>query len=535
MHSFLRGWAVLGIAAVLALTACGGGGGGTTPTLQPTPPPDLSADCPSSGASPVSAASALQSVGRLPSRGSAAQYVPGAIAVQYQSEEADAIDEGVRSMHSVHVTDLAYRALGLRSRVLSVNPQNVDAAIAHLRSLPGVKSVTRVAYRQRMSITANDPFYTGVNAPPFDQTPATHGQWDMHVINLDAAWSLFGTAVTAAPIAVIDTGVDVSHAEMRGGKVVRAQCYVTYPSGSAQTSGQYVTDTDGHGTNVAGIADAFTNNAFGFAGTAYDAPLLAYRIFPSDPAGGCDVPPGQSAPAQCNTDTADEATAINDAVQHGAKVINLSLGGAPPCNPGDPEYMAVENAIKSGVVVVAAAGNGDAKTGLGLSYLYCPAADPGVIAVGASALDDTAYPVVSEVTASYSNYLPSNKGTSFGGAYLLAPGGDVTSSSDVDNLHWIQNIYSSNSYDAGLRTSCNGGTDSYNETGNCNVEIIGTSMSVPHVVGVVSLMRGIKPSLTPAQIAAGLCSTAHDIGDTTKEGCGRLDASAAVSWAKSQP
>lgn len=534
MHSFLRGWAVLGIAAVLALTACGGGGGGATPSVQPTPVPNYAVDCPSSGASPSSVTTGVQSVGRMPSRAASPQYVPGAIAVQYASEEADAIDEGVRSLHSVRVSDLAYRALGVRSRVLSVDPGNVDAAIAHLRSLRGVKSVTRVAYRQRMSITANDPFYTGVNTPPFNQTPATHGQWDMHVINLDSAWSLFGTAVTAAPIAVIDTGLDVSHPELRGGKVIRTQCYVTYPTGSAQTSGQYVTDTDGHGTDVAGIADAFTGNAFGFAGAAYDAPLLAYRIFPSDPAGGCDVPAGQSVPQQCNTDTVDEATAINDAVQHGAKVINLSLGGAPPCNTGDPEYMAVENAIKSGVVVVAAAGNGDPKTGQGLSYLYCPAADPGVIAVGASALDDTAYPVVSEYAASYSNYLPS-KNTSSGGAYLLAPGGDVTSSSDVDNLHWIQNIYSSTSFDAGLRTSCNGGTDSYNETGNCNVEIIGTSMAVPHVVGVVSLMRGINPRLTPTQIAAGLCSSAHDIGDTTKEGCGRLDASAAVSWAKSQP
>jgi subtilisin family serine protease len=351
----------------------------------------------------------------------------------------------------------------------------------------------------------------------------------MHVIDLDGAWSLFGASVKAAPIAVVDTGVDLSHPEMGGGRVVRARCFVTYPNGSAQSTGQYVTDTDGHGTNVAGIADSDTNNNFGFVGTAYDAPLLAYRIFPSDPAGGCDIPPGKPVPPQCNSNTADEASAINDAVANGAKVINLSLGGDPPCSTGDPEYVAVENAIKSGVVVVAAAGNGDPKTGVGNSFLDCPAADPGVIAVGASALDDSGASIFERI-AVYSNYL-TTMGTSTNGAFLLAPGGDVTSSSDFDNLHWIQNIYSSTAYDASQRASCTGGLDNLGEQGDCNVEIDGTSMAAPHVSGVAALMLGINPSLKPADVATGLCNTADKIGDP-KQGCGRVNAAAAVSWAQ---
>jgi subtilisin family serine protease len=385
--------------------------------------------------------------------------------------------------------------------------------------------------RHLMSIAANDPYYSGfsgTNAPYFE-TASIPGQWDMHVINLDAAWSQFASApIVAAPIAIVDTGVDVTHpdvmtpAGVTAPKIVRAYCYVTYPAGTTQTSGPYVTDMDGHGTNVAGIADADTNNSFAFAGVAFDAPLLVYRIFPSTPAGGCEV---KNPPAQCDTTSQDESSAIDDAVAHGAKVINLSLGGSPPCSANDPEYVAVEHAIANGVVVVAAAGNESN------GQLDCPAADPGVIAVGASAINDTIPLSPSEYVAGYSNYL-TTPGTSSGGAYLVAPGGDPcpgsfsSSCSDSDDLHWIENIYSST---ASVQPGdC--GKDYAGESGDCRILIAGTSMAVPHVSGVVSLMLAKNPSLTPAQIATGLCASSDDISDS-KQGCGRVNASAAVMWA----
>jgi serine protease len=58
----------------------------------------------------------------------------------------------------------------------------------------------------------------------------------------------------------------------------------------------------------------------------------------------------------------------------------------------------------------------------------------------------------------------------------------------------------------------------------------GTSMATAHVSGIVSLMLAKNPNLTPAQIAAGLCASADDIG-VSKEGCGRVNAAAAVQWA----
>jgi subtilisin family serine protease len=181
-------------------------------------------------------------------------------------------------------------------------------------------------------------------------------------------------------------------------------------------------------------------------------------------------------------------------------------------------------------VVVAASGNGAGKPPVGQPQLDCPAADPGVIAVGATSLNDTNPLDVFEYVASYSNYA-TNTDTANGGAYVVAPGGDPSSSETcstctVDHLHWIEHIYSSTAVQPG---GC-ANTPPANENNNCRVLIAGTSQATPHVAGIVSLMLAINPRLTPAQVATGLCQTADPIGDA-KQGCGRVNAANAVKWA----
>ena len=492
----------------LALSACGGGGGGTTPpnpslpnppvapsppgpTSSPAPVSQSSADCPSSGSAPMSAAmfSERSASRRTPSVATAApKYVPGTLVTT----------DLQGAIHVVHV-----------------DPQKVDTEMARLRAQSGVRHVQRAQYRRVMSV--NDPYYDGFGpGSPYYESDTVPGQWDMHVIGLASAWS---TVQKGAPIAIVDTGVDVTHPELRGGKIVRTQCYVTYPSGSAQSTGSYVTDMDGHGTNVAGIAAADTNNGYGFAGAGYGAPILAYRIFPSPPSSGCS---SSSTSNQCSSTDVDEVSAIDDAVAHGARVINLSLGAdGPLSNCQDTiEENAVENAIAHGVVVVAAAGNE------GANHLDCPAAYPGVIAVGASALEGSGTSV-SEGVASYSNWV-SSSGPGNGGVFLVAPGGDPSGDTDSNDLHWIENIYSSTAVQPG---SCT--TDAGGGAGDCRILIAGTSQATPHVAGVVSLMLGLRPSLTPAQIASDLCASATGIG-SSKQGCGRLNAGAAIARAASQ-
>lgn len=529
MKSTMR---IAGLLAVLGMTlsACGGGGGGGTtqppiPQVTPTPTitPAVSADCPTSGSLPSSVAQQSLSRSSMRARsvnpGGTSDVVPGTLIVTYRAPAvSDRVSASLAARRVLANTDFNFSALGLRAKVVAVDPSEVTSAMTQLRSIPGVLAVQQAHYRHALSAgPPNDPFYTGTGVPPYYETSSTNGQWDMHVMRFDNAWARFAAApVVGAPIAVIDTGVDVTQLELTGGKIVRTQCYVTYPSGTAQTSGPYITDMDGHGTDIAGIADADTNNGLLVAGAGWSAPLLAYRIFPSPPSAGCEG----STSSQCSTSDVDEVSAINDAVAHGAKVINLSLGADPPCTDSI-ESTAVESAISSGVVVVAAAGNGNS-AGTGQNQLDCPASYPGVIAVGASALNDTSSPITEKV-ASYSNYLTTNGG----GYYMIAPGGDPcpntpsgNSCNDSDSLHWVINLDSSTYSGAKCSTQC-------------LAEFAGTSQATPHVAGVVSLMRAINPRLTPAQIATDLCSTADNISDS-KQGCGRVNAGAAVTLAASQ-
>jgi subtilisin family serine protease len=502
--------------AVALLSGCRGSrwGRGALPPPPPPTPPVQTAACPSSGDTPTAFTFNSQERARRAARSAPrGHFVPGEIAITLGGvANVAGLSAALNKIHATVIGEA--RAGGAAVRIISLEPSRVSEAIGALQSLRSVRSVSRVAYRYAMSITANDPYFTGFGAPgPYFETSTSPGQWDMHVINAADAWNAvaFAPPVPAATIAVIDSGVDVTHPELSGGKITRTKCFVTFPAGSQQTTSSFVTDTDGHGTNVAGIADGNTNNGLGFASVAFSAPLLAYRIFPTTPSGGCE----NSTNPQCSTNTVDEASAIDDAVNHGAKVINLSIGGS--CEAGDPEAQAVANAISHGVVVVAAAGNESA------GQLDCPAADAGVLAVGASALDDSG--TVKEVVASYSNFLTTNGS----GHYLVAPGGDPSGSSDNDDLHWIENIYSKTAVQAG---DCQPDLNSTSSTIDCRILIAGTSQATPHVAGAAALVLAVRPAYTPSQVAAALCNSAFNINDS-KQGCGRLDARAAVNYARS--
>ena len=114
----------------------------------------------------------------------------------------------------------------------------------------------------------------------------------MHAVQLEHAfgYSVSGNApVTNAnavgsssvKIALIDTGQDTTHPELGTSKVVYQKCFITNPNGSQSTS-NFTTDPWGHGTDVAGIAAAATNNALGFTGAGGLAPVIyGYRIFPT--------------------------------------------------------------------------------------------------------------------------------------------------------------------------------------------------------------------------------------------------------------
>lgn len=163
--------------------------------------------------------------------------------------------------------------------------------------------------------------------------PLRSKQWALPAIHLPQAWEQgTGDGVT---IAVLDTGVDTNHPDLAG-RTVAGYDFVDHDGDPR--------DENGHGTHVAGIAAAATNNGVGIAGAAPDAKIMPVRVL---------TRAGQGS-----------RTAIADgivwAAAHGARVINLSLGESGLMSHllrGGELNAAIGQAAAKGAVVVAAAGN----------------------------------------------------------------------------------------------------------------------------------------------------------------------------------
>lgn len=505
---FARSAAVF-VAAATTLSACGGGGSSHTAVAQVAPTPSPS---PTASSGPTCSSIDRRGIGKLAANYAGVSWVvPNRLAVTYRPSAASRAPQSIdRVVNAVASVDLG--TMGANGHRIVTLPPGTDAATAaaQLRKSADVVSVDPVHYRRPLSYPTVPTSYGNdlVNDTYSDNVD----QWYLYITNTDpAAWRTT-TGSSAVSIAVIDTGVDEKNTDISS-KLVFRESVVTGPTGQTiNTAPGSAQDTDGHGTNVAGLAAAATNNAYGFAGVGYKTSLQAYKIFPDDtPSNPCP-----------SADTADEVRAINDAVKNGASIINLSLGGAQSAGADATEQAAIEAAIQAGVTVVAADGN---EYGAPPDY---PAAYPGVIAVGASAVADdgvgaTYGAITSETVASYSNNNPT----------LVAPGGDANNNqNDSDVLHWITG------YDTTTPgVPANGCTDTNNV---CVALFNGTSQATPQVAGAIALMmaaHGGAHSLTPAQVASLLSANSDPIPNvsTARQGAGRLDAAKAVAAAAALP
>jgi type VII secretion-associated serine protease mycosin len=285
---------------------------------------------------------------------------------------------------------------------------------------------------------------------PTGTDPDREIQWDFGKLHVAKAWpTSTGAGVV---VAVLDSGVDARHPDLAG-QVLTGYDELTGRAGAN-------TDPNGHGTHVAGTIAAVTGNDVGISAIAPDATILPVRVVGATGEGFMS----------------DAAKGIVYAADHGADVINMSLGSKD-------QNKAVSNAVayarSKGVVVVAAAGN-EREKGSPISY---PAATPGVIAVAAT--DDA------DKAASFSNR----------GSYVdvAAPGTRILSTVPASKGYYA--AYS------------------------------GTSMASPHVAAVAALIRSKYPALTPDEVASALESSATDLGTKGKDsdyGYGRIDARAAL-------
>jgi thermitase len=294
-------------------------------------------------------------------------------------------------------------------------------------------------------------------------------QWGLEQIGAPTAWGT--TTGAGVRIGIVDTGVDLTHEDLAGKVVAHTSCVGALGdpancSGSAQ-------DDQGHGTHVSGIAAASTGNGLGIAGVAPDAQLVVAKALNAGGGGSVE----------------DITAGIKWVVDHGARVVNLSLG--------DPNFLltsllgtslrtGVEYAWAHGAVPVLASGNTNL---LGLGLGSSNYGDLNAVVVGATGPDG-------EVT-SYSSPLGNAK---WG---ILAPGGggDGTPESDILSTWWQR-----------------GKTNEYRA-------LAGTSMAAPHVAGAIALL--LAKGLTPEQAVARLLetSTPHPGCDSA---CGRLDTAQAV-------
>ena len=181
-----------------------------------------------------------------------------------------------------------------------------------------------------------------------ENDPMRPQQWALDNTSFEGAWSVTrGAGVT---VAIVDSGVDAGHEDL-GSVVLPGVDYI-----EPGRDGRY--DGAGHGTHVAGIVAARVNNARGIAGAAPAVRILPVRVLDAKGAGV----------------SSDVAAGIIWATEHGARVINVSLGGGP--SPGI--QIAMRYALAEGAVVLAAAGN----NGLSANTPVYPAAYPEAIAVG---------------------------------------------------------------------------------------------------------------------------------------------------------
>ena len=480
--------------SAVAIAACGGGGGSS-----PSPPaPSATPSCSSSSIERSGAAFAV----RPASRASAGGVVPNRLSVTYRSAAGLGVQSIERSVGVQRAVVLAGKP-GAIYRVITLAPgSDANAVAASLRRNANVLSVAPIHTRMLAADTvADDPYLDNDD------------QWYLYKTNVDSGAWAHSHGKAGVVVAIIDTGVDENNPDFI------FDIKESIVGGVKATGKGSVQDTNGHGTNTAGLATAQTNNGYGFAGVGYTTHLQAYKIFPD-----------ATTTSDCQTaDTADEAQAIDDAVANGASVISLSLGGAQSQGSDPTEQTAVEYALSNNVAVVAAAGNEyPSSDGQQVDY---PAAYPGVIAVGASAVQDTVMnsyaTITSEYVATYSN----------SGATLVAPGGDSssdpasdcsTSTSPCDYLHWVEGYSTTTAAFPPDKCSDSGGV--------CRALFNGTSQATPQVAGTIALMEayhGGARSLTPAQVTTMLTSTADLIPgvSSTRQGAGRLDAANAVAAA----
>lgn len=408
------------------------------------------------------------------------------------------------------------------------HPMSLDAHVLRLPQMTPLKAVEEMAAnlsRLEGVLYAEPDRILSLDANAF-QTPyipdlvPTDTRWnDMwHLryvagssegVNMVPAWDI-STGSASTVVAVIDTGI-LAHNDLAG-KTVPGYDFIAHPlvandgggrdadpsdpgdwitfAEATQPGGFFegcqVSNSSWHGLHVAGTIGAATNNNLGIAGVNWNAKILPVRVlgkcggFTSDIVDGMVWSAGLPVVGVPNN-------------PNPAKVLNLSLGGVGVCSQTQQD--AIDNIVAAGSTIVVAAGNSNENVSN-----FNPANCINVIAVASNNRTGN--------KASYSNFGSLIK--------VSAPGGETNPTVSNGVLSTL---------DTGAQGPSNSHTYAYYQ---------GTSMAAPHVAGVASLIVGLRPAYSQAQVLALLQSTARPFPagstcNTSNCGSGIVDAYQALS------
>ena len=352
------------------------------------------------------------------------EVVPGEVLVKFR-DEASAGE--VARTHGIEIAASAgAKGQGLPA-VASTRGRPVDEVLAELRADPEVE-YAEPSYRVQI---LDDGAVAAVSV----NDPKTAGQYSLDRMRVRDAWSLSkgGSGI----VAVLDTGVQPDHPDLSG-RVLPGRDLVNNDSNAA--------DDNGHGTWVAGIIAAKPNDGYGMAGISWSDKILPVKIMNSSGTGS----------------TSALVSGIIWAADHGATVINMSVGGFPYSQAVQD---AATYAWNKGAVLVGAAGNNNREE------KFYPASMNHVISVSATQPQDE--------FSHWSSYGPA--------VDVSAPGSSV------------------------LTTNCTASICPHPEWGS-HTYISGTSFATPNVAGVVALIRAKNPTWTPQQVVDRLYATVDDLG-----------------------
>ncbi len=393
-------------------------------------------------------------------------YVQGELLVQFKSQSiARARDQSLFRQSILRMNDLDQKGL---SRVLLLNDQSVENALSVLRNDPTVE-YAQPNYLYKITTTSpDDAKYSsqwglknieqtmtsiGGQKSPISPTTGIRG----NDIGAESAWDYI-TDCSSILVAILDTGVNYTHDDLinnlwDGGTNFPKHGF-NFVNGNTDSM-----DNHGHGTHVAGIIGAEGNNGSGIAGVCWQAQIMAVKVM--DAVG--------------NGTTSTITQGLNFAVQNGAKIINLSVGG----QSFDPAFnSAIANAAKKGAIVVAAAGNNGTDNDDSSTPVYpCNYNQPNIICVAAL---DPNYSLTY-----FSNYGANTVTTAAPGLNIASPYTGIRNSYTPTYTGWSTNVTYLSGYEfpnASSPTSNWAGSTTKFSTSNTYVSSSGTGTSISTLV-----------------------------------------------------